>query len=104
MAPCLEREQVLADGVGFYLCKMLHLLRLAEPVKQMQHLSVVFDGVGCELRSLAVYQKRRNLSFQMNLLIQKLYSHLVFCSRKYGRISPFGETPTYQSYLAELSR
>ena len=77
MAPCLEREQVLADGVGFYLCKMLHLLRLAEPVKQMQHLSVVFDGVGCELRSLAVYQKGHNLSFQINLLIQKPYSHLV---------------------------
>ena len=104
MALCLEQEQVLTDSVSLYLCKMLNPLRLAEPVKQIQHFSVVFDCIKCQLLCLAVYQKRRNLSFQMNLLIQKLYSHLVFCSRKYGRISPFGETPTYQSYLAELSR
>lgn len=75
---CLEQEQVLTDGVSFYLCKMLNLLRLAELAKQMQHLSVVFDCFSSKLLCLPVYQKGRNLSFQMNLLIQNLYSQLVF--------------------------
>jgi hypothetical protein len=77
---------------------------LAELVKQMQHLSVVFDCVGCDLLSFAVYQKGRNLGFQMNLLIQKLYSHLFIALENMRASLPFGETPAEETYLAELSR